>query len=124
MRMGRDAEQSLFTYGALQRPEVQLDTFGRRVDAVEDVLPGYRLEHARAHHAGAAARPQGTTHPSVRRTGSPLDKVVGRVLSVTVAELDAADEYHLGRYRRVAATLLSGRRAWVYVGEAPAAGAD
>lgn len=124
MRMGRDAEQSLFAYGALQRPEVQLDTFGHRVDAVEDVLPGYRLEYARAHRAGVAARPRGATHPFVRRTGSPLDKVVGRVLSVTAAELDAADEYHLGRYRRVEATLLSGLRAWVYVGEAPAAGAD
>ncbi|MDQ1129213.1 gamma-glutamylcyclotransferase family protein [Microbacterium sp. SORGH_AS_0888] len=122
--MAADADQALFAYGVLRDADVQLDTFGRRVDAVEDVLPGHRLEYARTEDAGVGARPPGATHPFARRTGDPRDKILGGVLRVTAAELDAADEYHLGRYRRASVTLLSGTRAWIYVGEPPAAGAD
>src|SRR5689334_5312839 len=33
----------LFAYGTLQQEAVQLATFGRRLEGVEDALPGYRL---------------------------------------------------------------------------------
>ena len=54
-------------------------------------------------------------HPIVRATGNPLDKVVGKVLSVTDDELEAADEYEVALYRRASVVLASGRDAWVYV---------
>jgi hypothetical protein len=42
--------------------------------------------------------------------------VVGVVLHVSAAEVDAADEYEVSLYRRISVTLTSGRTAWVYVG--------
>jgi len=54
-------------------------------------------------------------HPIIRPTGSTLDKVVGKVLTLTDEELDAGDDYELSMYRRAAVTLASGRTAWVYI---------
>ncbi len=109
--MGRDADQLLFSYGTLRARDVQLDVFGRAPDSDPDVLAGHRLGYVE-------------DRPVVRRTDDPLDRVVGAVLALTMDELDAADEYELGCCRRRAATLASGRRAWVYVDETVPAGAD
>ena len=56
-----------------------------------------------------------SVHPIIRHTGSPLDKVVGKVLKLTDEELDAGDDYELSMYRRASVTLASGRSAWVYI---------
>ena len=39
------ADQILFTYGTLQQPEVQLDTFGRLVAGEDDSLPGDTVDY-------------------------------------------------------------------------------
>lgn len=115
MNAGSGAEL-LFTYGTLQLPEVQLDTFGRLLSGEDDVLHGYRLEWT-AIDDDRVARVSGLdSHPILRRTGDPRDRVFGRVLALTPEELDAADEYEVSLYRRVSVTLASGIRAWVYVG--------
>jgi gamma-glutamylcyclotransferase (GGCT)/AIG2-like uncharacterized protein YtfP len=92
-------DQLLFSYGNLQHPDVQLDTFGRLVEAEDDVLPGFTMNFAK----------------HLRATGSARDKVVGKALRVSEAELEAADEYEVSLYRRAAVVLASGRTAWVYV---------
>lgn len=109
------ADQLLFSYGTLQQPEVQLDTFGHLVDAEDDVLPGYTVDYAEIEDRRVVDLSGTSVHPVVRATGNPLDKVVGKALWVTEDELDASDEYEVALYRRVSATLASGRRAWVYV---------
>ena len=38
--------QYLFSYGTLQHPDVQLDTFGRLLDSDDDALPGYTVDYA------------------------------------------------------------------------------
>lgn len=103
--MADTADQLLFSYGTLQHPETQRDVFGRVVDSDVDVLPGFALHYGR---------------PIARLTGSERDRVVGRVLRVTEAELDAADDYEVDLYDgamrgRIRAVLASGRAAWVYV---------
>jgi hypothetical protein len=105
----------LFSYGTLQNPQVQLDTFGRLLDAEDDVLPGYTVDYAEIEDQRVVDLSQQSVHPIVRATGNPLDKVVGKTLRVTADELDAADEYEVALYRRVSVVLASGRRAWVYV---------
>jgi gamma-glutamylcyclotransferase (GGCT)/AIG2-like uncharacterized protein YtfP len=110
------ADQLLFTYGTLQHAEVQLDTFGRRLQSEPDALPGYTVDYAEIEDPRVVELSGLTSHPILRATGNPLDKVVGRVLTVTAAEVDAADEYEVALYRRVAVVLASGRTAWVYVG--------
>jgi len=111
---GSDTE-SLFTYGTLQLPEVQLDTFGHRVDGTEDALAGYRLEWTDIADDRVAQLSGLDRHPILRRTDDPRDRVFGRVLHLTPEELDAADEYEVSLYRRASVVLASGIRAWVYV---------
>lgn len=111
-----DADQLLFTYGTLQFAEVQLDTFGRLVAGESDVLPGYTIDYAEIEDARVVDVSGMSVHPVLRATGSPVDKVVGKVLHITADELEAADEYEVSLYRRTSVTLASGRTAWVYVG--------
>lgn len=114
--MGEPAEELLFTYGTLQYAEVQLDTFGRLIAGEPDVLPGYTVDYAEIDDRRVVDLSGASVHPILRETGSPLDKVVGRVLHLTAEEVDAADEYEVSLYRRIRVTLGSGRTAWVYVG--------
>ncbi len=109
------ADQLLFSYGTLQNPDVQLDTFGRRLAAEDDVLPGYTVDYAEIEDTRVVDLSGASVHPIVRATGNPIDKVVGKALWVTDDELEAADEYEVALYRRVSVVLASGRPAWVYV---------
>lgn len=113
--MGRPTDQLLFSYGTLQHAEVQLDMFGRLVATEPDVLPGYTVDYVEIADPRVVDLSGLSAHPIVRATGNPLDKVTGVALWVSEAELDAADEYEVTLYRRVAAVLGSGRTAWVYV---------
>ena len=83
-------DQLLFTYGTLQDAEVQLDTFGRLVAGEPDALPGYTVDYAEIEDPRVVELSGLSSHPILRATGNPLDKVVGRVLRVTAAEIDAA----------------------------------
>lgn len=112
---GSGPAECLFTYGTLQLPDVQLDTFGRLLDGEDDALPGYRLEWIDVGDERAAQLSGLDTHPILRRTDDPRDRVFGRVLRLTADELDAADEYEVSLYRRASVSLASGLRAWVYV---------
>jgi hypothetical protein len=109
------ADQLLFSYGTLQHPQVQLDTFGRLLETEDDVLPGYTVDYAEIEDTRVVEVSGLSVHPIVRETGNPLDKVVGKVLWVTEDEVDASDEYEVTLYRRVSVVLASGRTAWAYV---------
>ncbi|RWR21586.1 gamma-glutamylcyclotransferase [Microbacterium enclense] len=115
MNFGPGVEH-LFAYGTLQLPQVQLDTFGRVLDGEDDSLPGYRREWVEIDDDRVTRVSGMDAHPILRRTDDPRDRVFGRVLALTPEELDAADEYEVSVYRRVAVELSSGLRAWVYVG--------
>lgn len=108
-------EQLLFSYGTLQNPVVQLDTFGRLLAGEDDVLPGYTVDYAEIEDPRVVDLSGSSVHPVVRPTGNALDKVIGKALWVSEEELDAADEYEVEFYRRVEVHLASGRPAWVYV---------
>lgn len=108
-------DQPVFSYGNLQRPDVQLDTFGRLLASEPDVLPGYTVDYAEIEDPRGVEYTAPTVHPIVRPTGRPLDKVLGKVVWLTEDELDAADEYEDTLYRRSSVVLASGRRAWLYV---------
>jgi hypothetical protein len=110
-----DPDQILFSYGTLQHPEVQLDTFGRLVADEDDALPGFTVDYTEIDDPRVADLSGLSVHPIVRPTGNTLDKVTGKALWVTEDELDAADEYEVELYRRVQVQLQSGRAAWVYV---------
>jgi gamma-glutamylcyclotransferase (GGCT)/AIG2-like uncharacterized protein YtfP len=107
--------QLLFSYGTLQNPDVQLDIYGRHLEAEDDFLPGYTVDYAEIEDHRIVDMSGLSVHPIVRPTGNPLDKVLGKVLQVTEDEIEASDEYEVALYRRTEVVLASGRTAWVYV---------
>ena len=94
----------LFSYGSLQREDVQLAAFGRRLGGWADELIGFELVPAGDHSAHANAVP------------SAEGRVPGRAFEVTQTELAAADEYeHRDAYTRIAGRLASNQETWVYI---------
>ena len=106
----------LFSYGTLQEEAVQLSTFGRRLAGQRDALPGFEESLAPIEPAEVAAAVDKTHYANVKFNGRPDSRVAGMVFEISDAELASADEYEAtALYRRVRATLASGRDAWVYV---------
>ncbi len=110
-------DQLLFSYAALQSAELQLDTFGRILDWEPDVLPGYTADYVEIEDSRFTDLTGMTVHPRLRATHNPIDKVIGRAMWVTEAELDAADQFEASMFRRKRVELASGRSAWVYVAD-------
>jgi gamma-glutamylcyclotransferase (GGCT)/AIG2-like uncharacterized protein YtfP len=93
----------LFSYGTLQQEDVQLATFGRRLDGEREELP--RFEPSRV-----------GPHANALFNGREESRVAGTVFEITDAELAAADRFEAPfSYKRVSAVLTSGRQAWLYV---------
>lgn len=110
-----NADIPLFSYGTLQRRDVQLATYGRPLEGSLDVLAGYRLEVLPDRDPNAVRISGTATHMVVRRTGDPADRVPGVIFLLTAEELAATDKYEGTDYGRAELTLESGRRAFVYV---------
>lgn len=110
-----DAVEPLFSYGTLQDESVQRRLFGRPLPGTPDVLPGFRMDWLEERDPAAVASSGVVRHPVVHETGATDDRVPGTLLRVTVAELEQADEYEAGDYRRVRVVLASGESAWLYV---------
>jgi hypothetical protein len=114
----------LFSYGTLQEESVQLSTFGRLLQGQGDELPGFEPSFVKIEDPQVVAESGRTHYANVTFNGRSDSRVSGTVFEVTDAELAAADQYEEpALYQRVAAVLVSGRQAWVYVGvrAAPAA---
>ena len=106
----------IFSYGTLQQEDVQLATFGRRLNGQRDALRGFAQSLVKIEEPKVAAAIGKTHHANVTFNGNDDNRVPGMVFEITDAELAAVDEYEIAfLYRRVDVTLASGRRAWVYV---------
>jgi gamma-glutamylcyclotransferase (GGCT)/AIG2-like uncharacterized protein YtfP len=111
-----DVSIALFSYGTLQLAEVQKGICGRRLEGRPDALAGYRLAPLAISDPAVVALSGLPVHTIARRTGDPADRVAGLVLLVTAAELAAIDRYEVDVYARAQVELVSGARAFVYVG--------
>ncbi len=107
--------ERLFSYGTLQLEQVQIATFGRKLDAQTDDMPGFSLTMLKIEDPQVVATSGKTHHPVVAWTGNPTDRVSGAVFAITPEELAQADAYEVAAYRRDRVTLASGVSAWVYV---------
>ena len=106
----------LFSYGTLQQEEVQLATFGRKLDGEKDLVTGYEPALLKITDAAVAARLGKTHHDNIAPTGDDWSNVQGTVFEVTEAELAMADTIEAQfDYKRVNVTLASGNDAWVYL---------
>ncbi|NYE19686.1 gamma-glutamylcyclotransferase family protein [Microbacterium immunditiarum] len=113
--MADSGENLVFSYGTLLDADVQRAVFGRALDGDDDVLVGYTIDYIDVPDPRVFELSGKSVHPIIRPTASPLDKVVGKVLTLTDEELEAGDDYELSMYRRASVTLASGRTAWVYI---------
>jgi hypothetical protein len=107
--------ERLFSYGTLQLEQVQIATFGRKLDGQADQMQGYSLTMLKIEDPEVVATSGKTHHPVVTYTGNPADTVSGTAFLITAAELQHADDYEVDAYRRDRVVLASGEAAWVYV---------
>jgi hypothetical protein len=106
----------LFSYGTLQQEDVQLSTFGRKLDGEKDLLIGYEPSLVKIDDPAVAERLKKTHHDNARNTGDEWSNVQGTVYEVTDAELAKADAFESQfNYSRVTVPLASGKDAWVFV---------
>ncbi len=112
--MTEDATVLLFSYGTLQQENVQLSSFGRRLEGTPDAMPGWRRGEIEITDPEVIRTSGKRFHPIVE-PGSAADEVAGTVFRITEAELAAADAYEVADYKRVPVRLRSGQEAWVYV---------
>ena len=105
----------LFSYGTLQRDEVQLFSFGRLLDGEDDAMVGYRQGTVEITDPEIIRVSGSRFHPVVEASDNSDDVVNGKVFRITEAELKAADEYEVSDYKRIHVQLRSGNAAWVYV---------
>ena len=106
----------LFSYGTLQKEEVQRATFGRPLQGRVDVLVGFERSLVKIEDPQVAATSGATHHANAVYNGCDDSRVSGMVFEVTSTELVAADRYEQpSAYERVLVMLVSGRQAWVYV---------
>lgn len=110
----------LFSYGTLQQENVQLSTLGRRLNGQRDALPGFEQSSVRIEDPQVVATIGKTHHANVVFNGIEDSRIPGMAFEVTDAELARIDAYEAAfSYQRVAAKLVSGTQAWVYVHAAP-----
>jgi hypothetical protein len=105
----------LFSYGTLQKESVQMQLFGRQLNAVKDVLEGYKVVTIEIKDplflAKGEDKYQSTLVPSPDRT----DMIKGVALEISSHELALADKYEPDNYKRIKIELQSGKEAWIYV---------
>ena len=106
----------LFSYGSLQQEEVQMSTFGRKLDGEKDLLTGYEPSLVKIADPEVAKRLKKLHHDNVAKTGDDWSNVQGTVFEVTDAELAMSDAFEAQfGYTRVSVALASEKEAWVYV---------
>jgi gamma-glutamylcyclotransferase (GGCT)/AIG2-like uncharacterized protein YtfP len=109
-----DDHHLLFSYGTLQRPEVQVATFGVELTGEADAVVGHRLGEVTIEDPHVIAVSGSAVHPALVPAHQPEAEVAGTVYALTDEQLARADEYEVDAYTRVEVLLRSGRTAWVY----------
>lgn len=106
-------KENLFSYGTLQKGEIQLKLFGRLLDGAKDILIGYKLSTIEIKDESFLAK--GEDKNQLTLLSSKTDVVEGTVFEISVEELLLADKYEPENYKRVKVALESGKDAWIYL---------
>jgi len=109
----------LFSYGTLRQENVQLATFGRRLEGRPDALVGFALSPMAITDPYVVATSGSAVHTIARPSGNPEDRIPGVAFILTPAEIEAADRYEAGPIERIRVRLESGAEAFVYVAADP-----
>ncbi len=96
--------QKLFTYGSLQKPEIQNKLFGRLLTGTPDTLAGYGVFIVEIE-----GKKYNNISPKVE------EKVDGFVYELSDTEIERADRYEGRSYKRAVVKLQSGVESFVYI---------
>jgi gamma-glutamylcyclotransferase (GGCT)/AIG2-like uncharacterized protein YtfP len=105
----------LFSYGTLQKEQVQLETFGRILKGQKDALVGYELRMLEITDPEVLRKSEEKYHPIIHFSGEEEKKVEGVLFEITDQELAQADEYEVDDYKRIEVSFKSGEIGFVYV---------
>lgn len=108
---------NLFSYGTLQKEQVQLETFGRVLNGEKDILAGYKLEMLEIKDPEVLRKSNQKYHPILVFSGNITDEVEGILFEVTEKEILQADEYEVDDYKRIKVSFKSGKQGFIYVGK-------
>lgn len=107
-------KEYLFSYGTLQREDVQLKLFGRKLTGSKDVLKGYVIAPVEITDENFLSKGENKNQLIAMVSENSFDTIVGTVFEVTGEELKHADSYEPDNYVRIKITLASGLEAWIY----------
>lgn len=107
---------NLFSYGTLQKEQVQIETFGRILKGEKDVLKGFKLEMLEITDPEVLRKSNQKYHPILVFSGNVEDEVEGVLFEVTEEEILKADEYEVDDYKRIETVFKSGKSGFIYVG--------
>ena len=105
----------LFSYGTLQREDIQLLVFGRWLQGRPDELVGFERSQITLDEPRLVAQTGTRDHVIVKFNGRADSRVPGTVFEITDEELAKSDRYEVDPYMRKQTLLASGTQAWVYV---------
>jgi gamma-glutamylcyclotransferase (GGCT)/AIG2-like uncharacterized protein YtfP len=106
----------LFSYGTLQKRDVQMAHFGRELTGRQDALPGYTRRLSAVPDPKVIALIGETEYANAEPSSNPEDVISGMVFEITEQELAAADIYEQAAgYRRISVRLRSGDQAFLYI---------
>jgi gamma-glutamylcyclotransferase (GGCT)/AIG2-like uncharacterized protein YtfP len=106
---------NLFSYGTLQKEQVQLETFGRKLIGEKDTLLGYDLKMVEITDLEVLRKSGENYHPIIEYTGNAENKVEGILFTVTEEEILQADKYEVADYKRIEVEFQSGKKGFIYV---------
>ncbi|MGG5208054.1 gamma-glutamylcyclotransferase family protein [Chryseobacterium sp. MIQD13] len=105
----------LFSYGTLQKEQVQLETFGRILEGEKDILTGYKLNMVEITDPEVLRKSNQKYHPILEFSGNSNDTLEGLLFKVTDDEILRADEYEVDNYKRIETVFKSGKTGFIYV---------
>lgn len=108
-------KEYLFSYGTLQKSEVQIDVFGRVLKGETDVLVGYTVVLIEITDETFLTKEEEKFQRTLVPSDSRSDRITGTALEITSEELSLADKYEPDNYKRNKVKLESGREAWIYL---------
>lgn len=107
-------KENLFSYGTLQRSDVQLELFGRLLTGTKDILKGYKLSSIEIKDESFLAKGEEKYQLTLTPSTNDADLIEGIVFEISEEELFLADKYEPENYKRVKIMLGSGKEAWIY----------
>ena len=108
-------KETLFSYGTLQKENVQMKLFGKIFQSSTDTLKGFKTTTIEIRDESFISKGEEKFQQTLIASTDNNDTVKGTVLELTTEELTLADKYEPDNYKRIQVILESGKKAWVYI---------